>query len=151
MTIATQAAVNIIAAINEELGFRLPLLVRTLGQDTDLNPTLLVGDGLTGSDGCFIRCISQVWTAKNVFGSAADIFAPHVLQVVFEANTVAGVGADFVLLATIVQVVAMLAKKGCRVEVYQETTGSGISVADFVASKLKATIDADLSGIIGNI
>lgn len=148
---ATQKAVNLIEAVAEELQRRLPAIALTKGQDTALNPQIVLGTGAAGAVGCYIRCISQPWTAKNVLGMAADVFAPHVMQVVFEANNTAGVGADVNTLATVSTVLAVLARKGTALEVYQETSGAAPGEADIVPAKLSVRLDMLLeAGMIAN-
>lgn len=148
---ATQKAVNLIEAIAEELARRLPALAQTKGQDSALNPQLVVGTGVAGAAGCYIRCIAQPWTAKNVLGMAADVFSPHVLQVVFEANPAGGAGADINTLATVSVVLTTLGRKGTALEVYQETNGAAPGEADIVPAKLQVRIDPMLeAGMIAN-
>lgn len=148
---ATQKAINLIEDIAVELQRRLPALALTKGQDSAQNPQIVLGTGAAGAAGCYIRCISQPWTAKNVLGMAADVFTPHVLQVVFEANPAGGAGADVNSLATTSTVLAVLARRMTALEVYQETNGAAPGEADIVVSKLSVRLDANYEqGMIGN-
>lgn len=150
----TQKAINLLEAVASELAFRLPALAQTKGFDgsVDKNPTLLVGAAAAGSAGAFILIKPMDWTSKDVLGNAGQRFAPHVIQVVLEANPAGGAGADVNSLAIVSTLIAVLARKGARVEVYQETNGSAVGEADIVASKLVATLDMEVDkGMIANV
>lgn len=147
---ATQKAVALLDAIADELSKRLSSLAQTKGQDSLLNPQLVVGAGTAGSAGCYLRVISQPWTATNVLGLTSQVFAPHVIQVVFEANNVAGAAADVNTLATISTVIAACARKGTALEVFEETNGAAPGEADCTSAKLKVRLDSTLDGMMGN-
>lgn len=148
---ATQKAVALLDAIAEELSKRLSSLALTKGQDSTLNPQLVLGTGIAGAAGCYLRVIPQPWTANNVLGLASQVFSPHVIQVVFEANPAGGAGADVNTLATLSTVITVCARKGTALEVFEEANGAAPGEADCVASKLKARLDASLDhGMIAN-
>jgi hypothetical protein len=149
---ATQKAVALLDAIAEELLKRLSAITpQTKGQDSAQNPQLVVGAGTAGAAGCYLRVISQPWTAKNVLGSTSDVFSPHVVQVVFEANPAGGAGADINSLATLSTVIAVCARKNTALEIFQETNGAAPGEADCVAAKLQVRLDASLDhGMIAN-
>ena len=149
---ATQKAVALLDAIAEELSKRLSSITpQTKGQDSLLNPQLVVGAGTAGAAGCYLRVIPQPWTANNVLGVASQVFSPHVIQVVFEANNAAGAGADVNTLATLSTIIAVCARKGAALEVFEEPNGAAPGEADCVSSKLKVRLDASLDfGMIGN-
>ena len=147
---ATQKAIALLDAIAEELSKRLPLIAQTKGQDSLLNPQLVVGTGSVGAAGCYLRVIPQPWTATNVLGLASQVFSPHVIQVVFEANNAAGAAADINTLANFSTILAVLARKMTALEVYEEPNGSAPGEADITSGKLKVRLDATLDGMIGN-
>ena len=146
---ATQKAIALLDAIAEELSKRTTL-AQTKGQDSLLNPQLVVGTGIAGAAGCYIRVISQPWTALNVLGLASQVFSPHVIQVVFEANNTAGAAADINTLANFSTILAVLARKMTALEVYQEVNGAAPGEADIISGNLKVRLDATLDGMIGN-
>jgi hypothetical protein len=149
---ATQKQVVLLDAIAEELSRRLPAITsQTKGQDSQQNPQLVLGAGTAGAAGCYIRIIQQPWTAKNVLGLTNDVYTPHVVQVVFEANPTPGAGADINSLATLSTVIAVCARKNTALEIFQETTGAAPGEADCVAGKLQVRLDATIEhGILTN-
>lgn len=147
-------ALALMEAVAAELALRLPALAQTRSDDgtADKNPTLQLGAGTAGAAGGFILIKPMDWTAKDVLGNAANRFSPHVIQVVLEANNAAGAGADVNTLATISTLVTVLARKGARLEIYQETAGAAAGLADIVPAKLVTALDADLYlGMVGNV
>lgn len=148
----TQKALNLIEDLAAKLAMRLPSLAQVKGFDSDQNPTLLVGAAAAGSAGALIKVKPQDWPlAKDVLGLTATIFTPHVIQVCFEANNAAGAAADVNSLAQIASIVMEVALRGTRVEIFSETNGAAVGVADLVDAKKVLTFDPLIeAGMIAN-
>lgn len=62
----------------------------TQGFDSSGYPTITVGLNVAGDAGCVIRIMPQSWPlATDVFGNAANVYTPDVLQVAWEAEAAA--------------------------------------------------------------
>ena len=136
-------------AIRDELAcalaVRLPALAQTLSFSvagtpaTHLgDPCLQLGSGGIGAIGCLIRVTSASTLALDaVMGTAQRVMTPHIIQVAYEAG--AG-GATVIATDTMAFLSAVLGEvfsKGCKVELWAETTGTAPSITTFdTAAKL---------------
>lgn len=136
------------AALRDELlsklKVRLPALAKVAsfsavaGQEG--SPVLLVGPGTAGSDSALIRFTQLPTLQKDVLGLPQNVFTPHRVQVVFEADPAAGAGADIGTWATKLQVLGYLIASGVRVEVYFSAVTVAVSEAAITGAPV-ATFD----------
>src|SRR5262245_42892481 len=63
--------------------------------DTDGHPYYAIGAGSPGGKNAIVKVRPVSWpTAKDVLNLSAQIFTPHVIQIVTELNPTGGSGAD---------------------------------------------------------
>jgi len=128
----------------------LPTLLVTEGVDGSNQPTILIGAAAAGATGCFIRVKPVDWTAKDIFGNAADVFGPHVVQIVIEANPAGGAGADVNSIGDVAKMIRVASAAGCKLEVYQSANGAVPAVGG-ITGVPAASIDVDpRMGLISN-
>lgn len=110
---------------------------------TDSAPLLLVGAASTGSEGFFLKIATYLNPNTDVLGAAQTVFANHVAQIAIEANFAGTTDnvADVQKWGSHLPAIAMLAQRGLRVEVYEETNGTAPSETTITGTKLKATFD----------
>ena len=153
MAISAKALV-IMEKLKGELAQRLPALAQVSSSDTDSYPLLRIGAASPGATGALIKVRAQAWTtAVDALGLSQDVYTPHVIQVVIEANFAGTTDnvADVNTPATIHQIHSTLAGMGCRVELYSATNGGAPATSDIVAAKLVSTWDPLLPfGMIAN-
>lgn len=112
--------------------------------DTDGNPLILVGAGSAGGENAVVKTKPVVWSlATDVLGLAANIYTPHVMQVVTEANPTGGSGADPLSAADLLSLIAQCSAMGCIVEWYQSAAGVAPTAAAIITANLKATYYPD--------
>jgi hypothetical protein len=116
--------------------------------DTDGNPLITVGAGVALGANMVIKVRAQDWPlAKDVLGLSANIYAPHVVQFVTEANYAATSDnvADTLSPAQLLLLMGQIVLMGCAVEWYQTVTG----VAP-VASAITTTVSGNNLGLKGS-
>lgn len=144
-------AMELSASLANELDRRTALTVtESISATTDF-PLIRVGSASAGNEGALIRCRPQEFgVAVNIIGDANRVYAPTMIQVCFEQSATANVALT--TLDDLAVIVALCAKRGARLEIYQSTNGDNPDEDDFVASKLVKTIDAsDIYGMVGNV
>lgn len=146
-------ALSLAADIAAELAQRITLTI-TPGTAADAFPQIVVGTGVASDPGCYIKFRTETWPeAKNILGTAADIFSPALIQVCFEANYASTIDtvADTTLFSDVALILGTLFIRGAKVEVYQSAYGTAPVETELVASKLKATFESSpRHGMIGN-
>jgi len=109
------------------------------------HPTILVGAGTAGSASVFIRIKPLAWeNSFNVIGQQAQVYTPHVLQLVTEANPTAGAGADILNRQQLLSVLGDARQLGTRIEWYQSANGNAPEVSDITTANLVATYESHL-------
>lgn len=150
----TKKAHVIAADIAAELKLRLASLTITESVDTDQSPLVKVGTGASGAKGCLIKVVPQDWPlAKDILGLTANVFAPHKIQLVFEANFAGTTDnvADNNSWVEKLAILGVVVLKGTRVEIYESPYGATVGAEDIVAGNLKATFDGSLQyGMLSN-
>lgn len=112
-----------------------------VSSDTDQNPLITLGSSVaTGAEAAIVKIEPVSWPlAQDILGNTANQFTPHVVKLLWEASSGGGFTAK-----DRAQLVATAAKMGCKVELYQSTSGAGVVLADIDNSaKLVAEIEAD--------
>lgn len=113
--------------------------------DTDLNPLISIGSGSIGSANFIIKVAPIAWPlAEDIFGNAAIQYAPHVIQMVTEANPVGGAGADILTPQQLMNVLNQCQLMGCQMEWYESANGVAPTAAAIIAGNLKATFNPDV-------
>lgn len=147
---ANKKALELAAELADELRKRFSVAYSSIveGFDANGNPTIALNDGTpaTTEDAVFIRITPRDWgLTKDVLGSAQTVYTPNTIQIAVEA-TATGLGlAGFVSNAHALAIFNAIARRGCRVEYWQETNGTAPSVTTFdTANKLKATDEPSL-------
>ena len=78
-------------------------------------------------------------TALNVLGTAAQIFAPHLIELCTESNLSLGAGADILGVADLLPIIAEIVKRGTRVTWYQTANATVPSTTGMVTTNTYAT------------
>jgi hypothetical protein len=113
--------------------------------DTDLNPLISIGPGTNGGANAIVKVIPQNWPlAQDVLGLSANIYGPHTVQLVTEADPAGGAGADPLTPAQLLLVIGQIVLMGCLVEWYQSASGTAPSAAAIIAGNLKGTFVPDV-------
>lgn len=111
--------------------------------DTDGSPLIQVGTGSIGAAGGLLKVRPQDWPlAKDVLGLSANIYTPHVIQLVTEANASAGAGADINTPAQLMVLMAPALLRGCRFEWYNSANGNAPDATDITSGNLKASFES---------
>jgi hypothetical protein len=141
----TKKALALADDLASELKQRQSALAVTQSFDTDANPLVQVGAGTAGSKGGLIKIkpIDMPWS-KDILGNQAEVFTPHVIQLGVEANPAGGAGADVNDRVTELLLLATLAARGTRVEVYESANGTAPTAATLVSANLKASFEANV-------
>lgn len=129
-----------------ELKIRFPGKVVTQSFDSDGNPTITVNDGspAAGEQNFFVKLMPISWPlAKDVFGNAANIYVPDVIQLATE-ETAASATVTLITAANMLQMLGALITKGCQVQWYTSDNGTAPTAATLVAANLKGTFDPDM-------
>lgn len=143
----TKKAQVFAADLAQELALRLPALTLTESLDTDGNPLVQLGAAASASPGFLLKVMPLDWPlAKDILGLTAQIFTPHKIQVLVEANFAGTTDnvADVNTWAVLLPVLGAVILKGTRVEMYQRANGTAITSADFTSGNLKSTFDGSL-------
>lgn len=133
--------------IADELKLRFAPLAVVESFDANSNPMISVGAGVAAGRNAIIIVKPIDWPlAKDVLGLPATVYNPHVIQLVTEANYAGATDsvADAVPPADLLKLLAVVTKRGTKVEWYQSATGVAPTAAAAIAGNLKASIDADL-------
>ncbi len=138
---ATKQALVTASITAEELRLRLPTLTITEGSGTSGDPTITVGTPTAG--GAFVRIVAESTVQLNALGLAQQVYAPHIIQVCFEADSTLTTVATMPT-ASIVQLMQALESKGMLVQVYMVADGGTPNEAALTAANLKQTVDASL-------
>jgi hypothetical protein len=145
-------------AVRDELAsafsIRIPTLAQVKSFDTNGNPALLVGAASTGNEGFYVKISPVASLGFDVIGNAQTNYSNHVAQIVFEANYAGTTDsvADVQKWASKLPAIALLARLGMRVEVYEETNGTAPVDSSIAAGKLKASFEPSVQfGIIGDM
>ena len=125
-----------------EMAQRLPALAQTKSVDSsDNGQCLLLGDGVATHANAFIKIVPISWpNAKDVLGLQATVYTPNVIQICVEA--VSGAGAEPLPWADKLPILAALAQRGTRIEIYETATATAPSLAGIISGNLKATFEA---------
>ena len=115
--------------------------VVTQGVDASGNPTLTINDGspAAGEQNIFLRVLESPSIGVNSIGQTQDSYGPNIVQIAMEDSAVAG--TTLVSLKNIMRLVGDVFTMGCRVEFYEETTGTAPTVTSIAAGKLVYTWD----------
>jgi hypothetical protein len=132
----------------DELRKRVSSYTFTTGFDSNGWPTIALNDGsaATTEDNVFIRIRPRDWSLqKDVLGLDQTVFVPSVIQLAVEAPS-SGLGlARYVTIAHALAVLVTCAKRGTRLEYWEETNGTAPSVTTFdTANKQKTSIEPEL-------
>lgn len=132
---ADAKSIAFMGELKEALAARLAVAV-TDAFDSNGDATLKVGTGAAGAVGVFVRIKTQPWaSALDSLGLAAPTYTPHVIQVVFEG--ISGAGVDPNGLANKMKILGELAARGTLIEVYERANGTGPAVTDITSGNLK--------------
>jgi hypothetical protein len=135
--------------IADALRKRLPTKTITESFGTAGFPCITINDGIAATTECnyFIRVRAIDGTLeKDVFGNAAEMFVPSVIQVATEAPA----AADYITMQEDLSVMGEILMRGCLVERYQsvntvvpvEASITGAPVAKFSHLYWTATISS---------
>jgi hypothetical protein len=125
--------------LSSSLAVRLSALSRTKGFDSSQNPTLQLGAGTAGTQSAFIRIKPLDSINVDVLGLAQNVWTPHIVQLVLETSSVAGV--QLLLMTTLGILMPALASIGARLEVYMSANGTAADASQITAANLKSTFD----------
>ena len=118
------------------------LLDSTVSDATTLYPCLLIGDNITTHATCYIVCKPVEWAlARDVLGLASPVYTPHELLWGFEHTAD---GNEYLTTAQKSIIMAVLARAGCRVSVFQINTGDSFDIADFTTTSRLVVIEPSL-------
>jgi hypothetical protein len=137
----TQKAISISQEFASEFKQRSSLAQTAGFSATDGGPTLLVGAATAGAEGFFLKISLFANLNKDALGLTQNTYANHIAQIAYEANPSSGSGADVEKWASHLPAIAMLAMRGIRIEVYEETNGTAPSETTIAAAKLKASFE----------
>jgi len=146
---ANKKALALAAELADELRKRVSSYASILeGFDGSGNPTIQLSDGTpaTTEDTVFIRIVPRDWTlTKDVLGTTQTVYTPNVIQVAVEGPA-SGLGLErFVSVAHAVAINNAVARRGCRVEYWEEPNGAAPAATTFnTASNLKASDEPSL-------
>jgi len=100
----------------------------------------------TTEDIVVIRVRPRTWDlTKDVLGSAQNVYTPSVIDVATEVSGVATGIMDYVSVVHALAVLTTCAKRGTRLELWEETNGTIPSATTFnTAGKLKTSIEPEL-------
>lgn len=126
----TQKALSIAHKLKAELLLRPVLSGLTIVEGLDAtsgDPVITIGTLSTTGNACaYIKVAPVSWAlAKDIFGNAQQVYAPHSVKLLKEAPPGSGLTAGEIL-----QIEAACAATGCEVRLYQSTSGSGAVAAD---------------------
>ncbi len=126
----TQKALSIAHKLKAELLLRPVLSGLTIVEGLDStsgDPVITIGTVSTTGNACaYIKVMPVSWAlAKDIFGNAQQVYAPHNVKVLKEAPPGSGLTAGEIL-----QIEAACAATGCEVKLYQSSSGGGVLVAD---------------------
>lgn len=141
----TKKALAIAPALRDELKLRLsapfgsPLTVGEITSDTDQSPLIKIGTGAVGAAGGLIKVRPTEWpTAQNIVGLPQTVYATHTIQFVREA----GVAGNTLALTN--RILAAIAVRGCKVELYEAPNGTAPDASQIIPANLKDTYEADV-------
>ncbi len=137
-------------AIANELGDKLKqrmaaALAPVASFDTDGYPLLTLGAGAPGGANFVIKVAAVAWTLpQDVLGLAQNVFTPHTISIVTEADPAGGSGADPTTRAQLLPVIAQCLSMGCQTDWYESANGVAPTAGAIVAGNLKATYQPDV-------
>jgi hypothetical protein len=135
----TTKAREIARKIFDGITLRQPSIVASETTGTAGDPVLTFGALTTGTASALIRVVADSSALeKDVIGSVARPFAPHIVQIASEANSAAGAGADNLSRQQLTDILGECIKAGATVEWYEEAFGNTIAETTITVSKLKA-------------
>jgi hypothetical protein len=146
----TKKALELAAELADELRKRVSDYASiTESSDASGNPLITLNadaSPATTEDVVVIRVRPRTWElAKDVLGTAQTVYTPHVIDVATEVSGVATGIMDYVSVAHALQILTSCAKRGTRLELWEETNGTIPSETTFAtAAKMKASIEAEL-------
>ena len=146
MANTTKKALDLALFASEEIKLRLaalstPVVVGDMQYDSTGNPFFQVGTGGINAQGGLVYIYPYPFpSAKDVLGSAQQIYTPHVIAICTEKHTVDGYSTRN-LLVTLLPILGVLLGKGCRFEWYQTTSGVAPVIGSFIAANLVASFD----------
>jgi hypothetical protein len=112
--------------------------------DTDGNPLINIGAGSAGGANAVIKCLPVVWPlAQDVLGLSANMYSPHTLQLVTEADPTAGSGADPLSPNQLMMILGQVQQMGTIVEWYQTAAGTPPTAAGITSGNLQSTFYPD--------
>lgn len=140
---ATYKSIQLLQDLKSEGKQRLSTLTFTDSFSSDGSPMLSIGTGVAGTDGAFLKLTPITSLFKNIVGNTQDVFCPHIAQLVFEADFAGTTDnvANSVTAKTKLNLVAMLAARGLRIEWYESAYGTFPVEASITSGNLKATFD----------
>lgn len=114
--------------------------------DTDGNPLITLGAGVALGANAVLKVRPVDWPlAQDILGLAANVYNPHVIQLVTEAdyqgatdNVLDPLSPDQLL-----KILASAEKMGCILEWYQSATSVAPTAAAIIPSNLKSTFHPD--------
>lgn len=138
----TQKTLDIARDLSLLAQHRLPALAFTQGFDTDSCPWFYLGAGVDGGANILVKIAPLSFGPVNpVTGHSANVYVPHVIQIVTEANY-AGSDNDVADCLTTAQILPILGdsiRSGCVVEWYNSANGDAPDLNDITPAKLAAT------------
>lgn len=143
--------------IANELADRMKVrpALNTLGvgqaTDTDLNPIITIGVvdltatpvAATTVAAALVKVEPLAWPlAQDILGNTALQYTPHVIRILKEAGPAGTPTGGGLSSSAVLELLAQCAGMGCRVEIYETTSGSGVVLADIdAATKLVDAYD----------
>jgi hypothetical protein len=131
----------------------LPTLVQSY--DTDGNPVLTFSADATPVAGekvvvIRIKPIARALALTSV-GTAADVYAPHLIQICTEANYASTVDsvADILTPVEILPILGDVISVGAITEWYVSANGTLPAIAEMTTANLKATYEAIYQSFVG--
>lgn len=150
---ALVTARDLVDSLVKRVSGTLPVLVQSY--DTDGNPILTFSADATPAAGekvvvIRIKPISRS-TALTSIGTAADIYAPHLIQICTEANYAGTTDsvADILTPVEILPVLGDVISRGAITEWYVSASGTLPAVAEMTTANLKATYESIYQSFVG--
>lgn len=143
---ASYKALAIARRLADEVARRTALTV-TESFDASGNPLLTVGTITAAGKGALIRVVNESTIQKNSLGLDQEVFTPHIVQLMLEANFAGTTDnvADYVTTLEKAQLVAECVSTGCAVEIWETANGTPVSESAFgTSSNKKGSLAPDL-------
>jgi hypothetical protein len=111
--------------------------------DTDLNPYTVLSSDSSPAAGKKVIVVKTTPAATpvstDIFGNAAQVYCPSIINVCTESNISSGAGADIDVIGDLALLYADAGRTGAYINTYQTANGTVPSTAAMVVGNLKST------------